>query len=124
MAEEPSGESKVFAAVAYFFGMLIALVIYLVKKDDSYVRFHAMQAILFDIAISIVSVPLIGFAFAAFFVLAASKSAMAFIILWAAIMVFALLSIIVKLIFAFKAFTGSRFRIPLIGKYAEKIAAG
>jgi uncharacterized membrane protein len=124
MAEELSGESKVFAAIAYFFGTLIALVIYLVKKDDKYVKFHAMQAILFDIALMVVSIPLILLVFAGFFVMAASKSGTVFLVLWAVIMGFSLLSVLAKLIFAFKAFTGSRFKLPIIGKHAQKIAAG
>jgi uncharacterized membrane protein len=122
--EETSGDSKVIAAIAYFFGILIALVVYLIKKEDRYVRFHAMQAILFDIAIMVLSIPLTIAIFVGFFIAAASQSGIVLIVFWAAIMGFALLSMLLRLVFAFKAFTGSRFKLPIIGAHAEKIASG
>jgi uncharacterized membrane protein len=35
----------VFAAIAYIFGLLIAVIMFLVKKEDKYVAYHAAQAI-------------------------------------------------------------------------------
>lgn len=124
MQEEPTGESRIFAGIAYFFGIMIALVIYLIKKEDGYVRFHAMQAILFDLAMMAVSVPLSIALFAGMFLAAFSESAILMIAFWAATLGFVLLSFLLRLFFAFKAFTGSRFRLPFIGAHAEKIAAG
>jgi uncharacterized membrane protein len=124
MNEEVSGESKVIAAISYFFGLMIALVIYLIKKEDNYVRFHAMQAILFDLAIMVVSFPMAILLFGGFFLAAASKSGIVLIAIWAAFILFALLTFLLRVIFVFKAFTGSRFKLPIIGAHAEKIAAG
>jgi uncharacterized membrane protein len=41
-------DEKVFAGFAYLLGLIPAMVIFLIKKDESpYIRFHAMQAALY-----------------------------------------------------------------------------
>ena len=43
--EALSPDEKVFAGFAYLLGLIPAIIIFLIKKDDSpYVRFHALQA--------------------------------------------------------------------------------
>jgi uncharacterized membrane protein len=61
MAKE---DNKIMAVIAYLIGVL-TIIIYLVKKEDSYLKFHALQSIVLNLAvfavffiISIVMMPL------------------------------------------------------------------
>ncbi len=123
---QSSSDGKVFGAIAYVFGILIALLIYLLKKDDKFARFHALQAIFVDLAIMLVSIPLGILLFAGFFVSGFASGGAGFFagfwIIWLAFMAFAGLVFILRLLFAYKAFSGSRFKLPIIGAQAEKMS--
>lgn len=125
-AATPSSDGKAFGAIAYIFGILIALLIYLLKKDDKFTRFHALQAIFVDLVIMLVSIPLGILLFAGFFVFGFASGGAGFFagfwIIWLAFMAFAGLLFILRLFFAYKAFSGSRFRLPIIGAQAEKMS--
>ena len=57
-------DNKLMLVIAYLLG-LFAIIIYLIKKDDSFVKFHALQSMMLNVvifvffmAISIVMIPL------------------------------------------------------------------
>jgi len=57
-------DNKLMLVIAYLLG-LFAIIIYLIKKDDSFVKFHALQSMVLNVAlfvffmaISIVMIPL------------------------------------------------------------------
>jgi uncharacterized membrane protein len=121
-------ESRLFGAISYVFGVFIAIIIYLLKKDDGYVRFHAAQAILFDISLMVVSIAMFALMFVLMIVAGIATMGIGFIlgfwVLWLAVMVVALGAFLVRLYFAFMAYSGKRFKLPLIGVHAANIAAG
>ena len=95
-------DANVAAALSYF--VLPALVFLVVEKDNKFVRFHAMQAVLLfaafiavDILLQVV-IPILGFLVFLFLMLPAS------FILW--------------LVLMFKAYQGEDFKLPLVGKMA------
>jgi uncharacterized membrane protein len=112
-------ENRLVAALSYFIPLLGGVVVFFVRKDG-FERFHAAQSILFWIAAVVVSVvlsvaerllgiiPLLGKAFSAIFGLISLLFGLAVLILW--------------LILMWKAYTGERFRLPLIGPEAAKLA--
>ncbi len=126
-AERTSGDSRIFGAIPYVLGILIAIVIYFVKKEDPHVRFHAMQAILLDLAVMVASFALFGVLIVAALALGIAGRGVGFFagfwLIWLGVMGFAVLVFIMKLIFAYKAYTDPGFRLPIIGKQAERMAA-
>ncbi len=109
--------SNVAAALACF-PLIGGIIFYLLEKRDNFVRFYAMQSILFgaawilfNIASSIVrallwAIPGIGGFFAA---------------LWIFIVMFVHLALFVVMVIAMiKAFSGVRWDIPYIGPMARK----
>ena len=51
---EPTSDEKVMGALAYFFGMLGALLVWLLQREKSrFVRFHALQALGFDLIVMV-----------------------------------------------------------------------
>ncbi|MFN7991356.1 MAG: DUF4870 domain-containing protein [Candidatus Micrarchaeia archaeon] len=108
-------DSPVLAALAYGLGTVIAVIIYLVGKEDKWVKFNALQALLFDLAFGIV--------FIGFFIVAWVLTIVTFGI--GAICIIPLillvpLVLIIRLWLAYRAFKGEYFELPAIGQFALK----
>lgn len=87
------------AALAYVLGWLTGIVMLLIEKDP-FVRFHAMQSIITFGLLTIVSlVPVIG---------------------WALSPLVMIVGFILWLVLIFKAYQGEKFKLPVIGEFAEK----
>lgn len=121
-------ESKVFGALAYVFGLLIAVIIFLFKKDDAYVKFHAAQAILLGLCVMVVSIVLMV-VFMVLIVVAGIASMgvgffLGFWVMWLVFMVYGLVLFVFNLYLAYNAYKGKRFLLPILGKQAEKMVVG
>ena len=98
-------EPNLAAALAYLAGFITGVVFLIVEKENRFVRFHAMQSTVLFVAVLVISValnaiPLLGpllYAFILFPVV---------VILW--------------LVMMFKAYNGERFKLPVVGDFAEK----
>lgn len=95
MAEE---KNKWWAVFAYFLGLLSGIIAYFLKKEDMYVRFHAVQSIILNVVIMVLST--VTFGIGALFL------APIIFILWLFLM--------------YKAYKGEKYMLPVIGEYAEK----
>ena len=93
------------AALAYLLGLITGLYFYLTSKDK-FVRFHAMQSIIFSIVAAIVSYLVGMFLFTLYFLIPLIN--LAFLALWLFLM--------------YKAYKGEKFKLPVIGDFAEKEA--
>ncbi len=125
--EKAEKDSTIIAALAAFFGSLIAIIIYLIKKDDRFVRFYALQSFIFDIVAGIVITLAYVVMFFASFVLslgaAASRNAApepAFFLPMACFGIVMLAYLVVRLFCAYKAFCGEVFMLPLVGRFVAK----
>ena len=127
-AQGPSDESRMIAAITYIFGIFVAVLVLLLRKNDSYAKYHAAQAILMDLAAMLVGIGAV--VIGAAFIIAAGIATMGvgfflgFGVVWLAIMLFGIGNFALRLLLAFQAFSGKRFGLPIIGAQAEKIAAG
>ena len=104
-------EPKIACLLAYLFSWLGGLIIFLIEKENKYVKFHALQALILgvlEMAIIIVFfwilgwIPFVGIIF--------------FIIGWLAVVVcyiFAIIAII-------KSFQGERYYIPFLRSLVDK----
>jgi uncharacterized membrane protein len=109
--------SNVAAALASI-PLIGGIIFYVLEKEDSFVRFYAMQSIIFGgawilfaivygIAHAILTpIPAIGLIFA--------------IILWIAWALISIAFLVIFIITVIKAFTGVRWEIPYIGPMARK----
>jgi uncharacterized membrane protein len=109
--------SNVAAAIACI-PLIGGIVFYIVEKHDSFVRFYAMQSIifggawlLFNVASSVVqavfgAIPGIGGFLVFFWAIIAALIHIAFLVVW--------------IVATIKAFTGVRWDIPYIGPMARK----
>jgi uncharacterized membrane protein len=110
-------DPRVAAALAYLVGWLSGLILFLLERDSEYVRFHAMQSI---VALGVlwalgVSLWILGF-------LAVFVSATGFqVLIWLAQAVWAV-GLIVWIVCLFKASAGERWKLPVAGEVAERLA--
>lgn len=105
------------AALAYVLSIITGIIFFVIEKENKYVRFHAMQAILFGaawvilwivlgiVSLALVFVPVIGWIINAVIYLGLGLGGF---ILWLFLM--------------YKAYQGERFKLPIIGDIAEKNA--
>jgi len=105
-------QPNVEAGLSYVFGWITGLIFFLVEKQNRFVRFHAMQSILFFGGITVIDIVLniignFGFLGVLTFLLSSAVGLIGFV------------GWIVLLI---NGFQGKYFKLPVIGDYAEKYA--
>ena len=112
-------DEKLWGALAYFLGFFISLlgpiVAYFIKKDSKFVRFHAVQSILFSVVFGIVFFGLT----VVFTVLAVVTGGIA-ALLNILLLPLALVAFLVYLYAGYKAYQGQMYKIPVIGAFADK----
>lgn len=103
--EEPDMPSNTAAALSYVLGIVSGIVFWAIKKDNEFIRFHAVQSIGLCVVwiggwVVLTVIPIIGWILLPF---------------WGLLMfVFWLVSIV-------KAYQGEKFELPVIGSYIQKI---
>jgi len=107
LGKTSSGMQPNFAALlSYVLGFVTGLVFFLTEKENRFVRFHAMQAICFSLAMMAISfalmfIPLIG---------------------WVLIPLVQIGTFVIWIICMVQAYQGKWFRLPVIGDVAAKQA--
>jgi len=119
-AQSPLGPSSmgmqpnVAAGLSYVFGWVTGLIFFLVEKQNRFVRFHAMQSILFFGGLSVLSIVLqvvtgLNIPFISFLTLCANG-------------LVGIVGLVGWIVLLINGFQGKYFKLPVIGDYAEKYA--
>ena len=122
-------DPKVAAAISYIW--IVGVIFYFIEKENRFVRFHAMQSIIFGICNTVILVVLMVVAFILTFafgiggaVVGGGLGTLVQLLVWVVWLLFwaVVLVLLVGLIFAaVKAYQGQMFKLPVIGKFAEQI---
>lgn len=105
--------ANVAGVLCYIFGWISGLVFILIKKQDKFVRFHAMQSVIVFGALTIVESIFIGLEIAIFMPIN--------VITLPSFLIFAL-GFLLWVILMVKAYQGTMYKLPLAGNLAEKWA--
>lgn len=107
-------QANVAAGLSYVLGWITGLVFFLVEKQNPFVRFHAMQSILFFGGLTVLDIVLNIIQFAG----------IPFISLFALCIggLIGLVGLVGWIILLINAFQGKYFKLPVIGDYAERYA--
>lgn len=112
-------ESRYWAAGSYLFFILSGIAVYILREKDDYSRFHAMQSMLMTVALFVIS-----------FALGALGIVLGFIpfvkiftglFLGLVSLAVSVVAFVLWLFMMWKAYSGERYRIPLIGEQAEQL---
>ena len=133
----PTKDDRTFAMLAHvlqLFGAFIApLVIYVAKRDSAFVRFHALQALIWKIAeMVLIFGVVIVFMVVMFSTMAIQGRAGAnqppfavflfFPLIWGGVLLTWIVNITIAIYFGIKAYDGQWSAYPLIGRLARKWA--
>ena len=118
-------DGNIAAAIGYPIG-IIALILIFIEKDNKFVRFHAIQSLLWGllVTIAIILIAIVGTIIA--LVAGAASGTLGWIIgvivmlLYLVCLVAALGGMIYA---AIKAYGNERFKLPIVGNFAEKWSA-
>jgi len=100
-------EPNVAGLLCYVFGWVSGLIFFLIEPNDKFVRFHAMQSIIFSAAICVFSI-IFG---------------IMFLIPWVGWILFTILwigTLVIWILLMVKAYQGERFKLPIAGNLAER----
>ena len=111
-AQPPSGgsstglDTKLAGALCYLLGFVSGLIFVLIEKQDRDVRFHAYQSTatflsLFVVSVAASMVPIVG---------------------WIVSIALPFVSLILWILLMVKAFQGVRYKLPVVGDWAEESA--
>jgi len=122
-------DPKVAAAISYIW--IVGLIFFFLEKENRFVRFHALQSILFGIANTVIMMVLVVVAVILTFafgiggaIVGGGIGTLIQMLVWLIWLVFWLIAMVclVGLVFAaVKAYQGQMFKLPIIGNMAEKI---
>lgn len=115
-------DGNVASAIGYPVGIL-ALVLVIIEKENRFVRFHAIQSLLYGVAVVVVLIALMIVAMVLGLVASALSSTLAVVVglLGTLLYLGAILAYFGGLIYAaVKAYQGQWFKLPLVGDFAEK----
>jgi uncharacterized membrane protein len=122
-------DPRIAAAVSYIW--IVGLIFYFLEKENRFVRFHAMQSILFGIINTVLMLVLIvlasiltvvfGIGGAAIGGGASAIGGLLVFLIWIVVTLIVLLFIVGLIVAAVKAYQGKTFKLPIIGNMADKI---
>jgi uncharacterized membrane protein len=97
-------ELNVAGLLCYLLGLITGIIFYVMEKESSYVKFHALQsifisAVLMGINFILALIPIFG---------------------WGLYLIVGPLSLVLWIILMIKAYQGERFKLPIIGDMVEK----
>ncbi len=114
-------DSNLMAALGYIINLVMlpwSFVIYFVKKEDKFVRFHALQAGILWIIAMIITVILIVISIIVGMVLGPLSC-----VVWGIQLLFGLAFLAADLYAAYMAYQGTEWEMPVIGALAKSHAA-
>lgn len=132
----PSGNSplggmdpKIAAAISYIW--IVGVVFFIIEKENKFVRFHALQSILFGVANSVIMILLmivaflltIAFGIGGAMVGGPMESLVSLLVglIWLLFWLIVLLMLAGLVFAAVKAYQGQKFKLPIIGNIAENM---
>jgi len=97
-------DPRIAGLLCYLLGMITGVVFLVLEKEDDFVRFHAYQSTatfgaLFVLSIGFAWLPLVG---------------------WLGQMLLGPVSVILWVVLMVKAYQGERFKLPIVGDWAEE----
>ena len=111
-------EPNVAAGLAYLAGPFSGILILLVERANSYVRFHAWQAVVGLGGLGALAVGVLILSF-----LTLLLSPFVFTVMYRLSEAIAVAWVVAWVICLVKAFTGHAWKMPVLGRYAEQLAA-
>ncbi len=127
-------DPKVAAAISYIW--IVGVIFFFLEKENRFVRFHAMQSILFGVANSVIMIVLavVAMILTVVFSIGAAAAAsggggsaagtlgsLLVTVIWLIFWLIAMAMFVGLIFAAVKAYQGQKFKLPIIGNIADNI---
>lgn len=122
-------DPKVAAAISYIW--IVGVIFFFLEKENKFVRFHAMQSIIFGITNTVIMIGLMVVAFVLTFAFGIGGAmvgggigtliSMLVWLVWLLFWLIAMALFIGLIVAAVRAYQGQKFKLPIIGNIAEGI---
>ncbi len=115
-------DGNIAALIGYIFG-IVALILVFIEKDNKFVRFHALQSVLWSVicVVGLFAVMIVGMIISA--ILGAINNSLGMLGFGITILLYfgVILAMLGGLIFgAIKAYGGTEYKLPVAGNLAQK----
>ncbi|MCX8205843.1 MAG: DUF4870 domain-containing protein [Candidatus Micrarchaeota archaeon] len=110
-------DENILGVICYLLGVL-ALILYYVKKESKFVRFHAMQSALLNVVWLAVFIVLVGISMVLMIITIPLGGIGGMVYL--CVLPLGLVAIAATVFGAWKAYQGEMYKMPFIGDYADK----
>lgn len=124
MRGEPArkGEGGAKAAVCYLGGWLTGLLIFMTEKESQFIRFHAIQSLLWSVSALFVWLVL-GIIYAVVGI-SLAESSLRFISVLVGLLFagWGIINFLLYFYMMYKAFTGEWYKLPMLGDKAEELS--
>lgn len=108
-------EKNVAGALCYVLGFITGIIFLLIEKDNKFVKFHAIQSIIFSLAVYAINFVVVGILFTSMMAggfallgLLSTGLTVLYVVLWIMLMV--------------KAYNGEEWQLPVIGSIAKSMS--
>ena len=101
---------NVEALLCYVLGWVTGLVFLLLEKENKFVRFHALQSLITFLGLFVFSI-VVRMMFYSMWIIPFG---------WMALSLIWLLSVILWIVLMIKAYQGEKFKVPVVGDFAEQ----
>ncbi len=115
-------DGNITALIGYLVG-LVALILIFIEKDNKFVRFHAIQSVLYQVGLGVI-MTVLGIAITIIgLIIGMASSGLATIVGILSMLIFSVLALIWfggMIYGAYKSYQGTQFKFPIIGDLADK----
>ena len=122
-------DPKVAAAISYIW--IVGLIFFLLEKENKFIRFHALQSVLFGVANSVIMIVLVILATILTVVFGIGGAmvgggigtlvSLLVWLIWLLCWLIAMAMFVGLIFAAVKAYQGQKFKLPIIGNMAENM---
>lgn len=107
-------DQNIEGALCYLGFWVTGIIFFVLEEDNKFVRFHAVQSILVFLPLTI-----LGWFLGGFFGVGYFWGPGWFVLWWTGFLIW-IIALILWLILMLKAYTGEKFKIPIVGDIAEQ----
>ncbi|MCS6955060.1 MAG: DUF4870 domain-containing protein [Candidatus Calescibacterium sp.] len=111
-------QDNVLAAVGYIIP-IIAIVLYIVERENNFVKFHSLQSIFFSLILVVIFT--IASGFLCFVQFIPTVGGMLSCLCWVGLVPVMLGALVIAIFLAIKAYNREHYKLPYIGDQVEKI---
>lgn len=123
VASAPKGEGGLKAAVCYLGGWVSGLIVFMTEKDSPFIRFHAIQSLLWSVSALFILLVLLILTFGSGIVLELSPlRPLVYIPLLLVTIAWTIGNFVLYVNLMVKAFSGEWYKLPVLGDKAEELS--